>query len=555
MRTKKVLSCFIAVLIALSIPGYSKSFFSSLVVVQAEGASSNAPVTRTTTIKVSYTLYEWWLIRWSNNQTICQVWVEHDGVPQAGEIEYACGDTIYNQWLTSVPCTVGSTAACPGYYLYLAYTTPQERTVDVDLAPATVEVTISGCDLNSQNNECDSLPNLVLTGVEPLPDEQIINIQGEMDGQAFNCPGSVCTLPIPATGEKGITANFWANSSYGDSSDHYTAQIRAIPWGNFTAPDGQSSDQQKWYVNVISSQWSGAPLASASQIWSSFPPVGGLPDWLQTPSDPSQLSSNYSYYFLAGKIIQGGEADASSCPNNGLNSDGTADDCGLSAALPAVIDWQNQFNAEILQAANTVNVPAQLLKNVFGQESQFWPGIFHTDKEVGLGQMTDNGADTALLWNSDFFSQFCPLVYKSSICQKGYGNLTEDQQAVLRGAILQKIDATCADCAIGVDLSKANFSISVFARALLANAEQVGQIIFNLTGSQAGQVSSYVDLWKFTLANYNAGPGCLIAAMQSAYQQGQSLTWDSVSSQLEPACQGAIQYVSNITQANPQTQP
>jgi len=267
------------------------------------------------------------------------------------------------------------------------------------------------------------------------------------------------------------------------------------------------------------------------------------------------LNSDASYYYLAGALIQQGAVDASDCPNNGLQAPGVANECGVTKARPAVLEWQNQFNTEIIKVANETNVPGQLLKNIFGRESQFWPGMFQTFQEVGLGQLTNNGADTALLWNSSFFSQFCPLVFKTQVCERGYGNLTPDQQAVLRGAMLSKVNAACPNCPTGIDLSQANFSISVFARSLLANCEQVGQIIFNTTGLQAGQVSSYENLWKFTLVNYNAGPGCLVTALQTAYQQGEPLNWENVSSHLEPACQGAVQYVDDVSQSTSASPP
>jgi len=66
------------------------------------------------------------------------------------------------------------------------------------------------------------------------------------------------------------------------------------------------------------------------------------------------------------------------------------------------------YHAEAERTARTVakidDVPAQLLKNIFLRESQLWPGIYNSIKEVGLGHLTDNGADTILLWNPDFFN-------------------------------------------------------------------------------------------------------------------------------------------------------
>lgn len=191
------------------------------------------------------------------------------------------------------------------------------------------------------------------------------------------------------------------------------------------------------------------------------------------------------------------------------------------------------------------------MKNIFGRESQFWPGIFKTLGEAGFGQLTEGGADTVLLWNPDFFSQFCPLVYKTDVCQAGFGNLSETQQNTLRGALVQKVNAACPDCPTGIDLSQANFSISVFSRALLANCEQVGQILYNRTGSFPGQVSSYVDLWKFTLTNYNAGSGCLTDAITDAMAVGDPLDWEHVLLYLKPACQGAVDYVSDIARSIP----
>jgi hypothetical protein len=161
--------------------------------------------------------------------------------------------------------------------------------------------------------------------------------------------------------------------------------------------------------------------------------------------------------------------------------------------------------------------------------------------------MSDLGADTVLLWNPNFFSQFCPLVLDTTICQKGFGNLDIDEQEMLRGALVQKVNAACPECPIGIDLRQANFSISIFARSILANCEQLGQIIYNTTRQAAGEVSSYEDLWRFTLVNYTGGPGCLSNAIQKAHDSGQDLTWENIILYLEPGCETAVDYVEDIT--------
>jgi len=203
-----------------------------------------------------------------------------------------------------------------------------------------------------------------------------------------------------------------------------------------------------------------------------------------------------------------------------------------------------------LNVAKDSGVPAHLLKNLFATESQFWPGVGMKD-DVGLGQLTEKGADTTLLWNPPFFYQFCPLVMDSAECSKGYLHLDEEQREYLRISLINAVNATCENCPLGIDLDRANFCIGVFAHTLLANCEQTGQLVKNVTGGPAGNSASYEDLWKFTLVNYNAGPGCLGNALDATASQDQDLTWENLSSHLEPACQGAISYVDDISRPKP----
>jgi hypothetical protein len=513
------------------------------------GGSREGPQ-RKTTLKVPFTSYQWWLLSWQTNQAVCQLWIEHDGLPKPYEVSSYCDAAAYSLYNSTTACpqavSGGDTHACHGVYMHFVGSADYTRDVEVELPPPSVGVTVSDCDLAPPDNRCDHLPDLVLTGEEPLPNETIIAIHGTLGGEPFNCQGPTCTIPIPATGPQGIPVEFWADSSFGDSSQHFTAQVRAMPYGDFMSPEGQSSDQQVWYVDVLSTQWRGAPLASCSDVWESFPDPSGPPAWLTTPDRVTDLYTNEPLYFLAGVLIENGEVDASDCKDGGLSSPGVASGCGLQVAQEKLVTWQNQFDTEILQVAKNTGVPAQLMKNIFYRESQFWPGIYQSFKEAGLGQLTANGAETTLLWNPDFFNQFCPLVFQKDICNMGWPKLSPEHQQLLEGALVNKVNAACPNCPAGIDLTRARFSINVFAESLRANCEQAGQTVYNATHQPAGSVARYQDLWMFTLINYNAGPGCLAYAVNQAVNANEPLDWPHVANHLTDPCRGALSYVESV---------
>ena len=502
---------------------------------------------RVTTLIVPYTEYQWWLINWSDNAILCQVLIDHEGMPTVAEVAEDCGADLANQWLTTPPCKVYTQGKkvitqCYGLYLYLVSTQPKEKEVIVELPPPVVWVDLEGCTPKPPDNRCPVLPALVLTGEEPLPDERIVAIQGTFDGEPFFCESSVCKLPLRATPVQGSIVEFWADSSFGDSSARFTAQVRVIDTGVSPQPGGGG-----WYVDVISTQWRGAPLATCARIWESFPPIGGPPIWLSTPDHFALLASDEPYYYLAGRLISQDLVDVSSCPSGGLLPNGYADTCGLELARPLVMEWQNQFDNRIIQVATETGIPGQMMKNLFAQESQFWPGVFRVPFEFGLGQLTDNGTDAIFLWNPEFFAQFCPLVLSEDACADGYLSLTEKGRAILRGALALQAKADCSDCPTGVDLTNVNFTVSLFANTLQANCAQVARTIYTATNQMAGSVSSYEDLWRYTIANYHAGPGCVAFPIHQAWQLAGELTWETVASYFTPACQGVIPYVDQIT--------
>jgi len=59
----------------------------------------------------------------------------------------------------------------------------------------------------------------------------------------------------------------------------------------------------------------GQPVATCSDSWEVFPPVGGPPVWLSTPKQSADLSSDIPYTYLAANLILQGAVDASACPD------------------------------------------------------------------------------------------------------------------------------------------------------------------------------------------------------------------------------------------------
>ena len=115
-------------------------------------------------------------------------------------------------------------------------------------------------------------------------------------------------------------------------------------------------DRSFWYVDVLSSQWVGVPVASCVQAWQVLPPVGGPPTWLSTPTQSEQLGTEIPYNYLAANLIKSKVVDASFCIDNGLLPDGGANNCGMEAARSAV----RRAAGLLQQAARAYSTPDRL---------------------------------------------------------------------------------------------------------------------------------------------------------------------------------------------------
>lgn len=279
------------------------------------------------------------------------------------------------------------------------------------------------------------------------------------------------------------------------------------------------------------------------QAYGALDPTDPLPEWLHTEVAVAELHTENRFDLLAGHLLFSGFVDGSPCTGWGLNADGSPNGCGVALSEPAVVAWQNQFDEAIVDAARALQLPPRLVKAVIAVESQFWPGSDWEQGEVGLGQLTEAGADMLLTWRQGVYQDICLQVYAGETCQGDYAHLEPWMQAALHGKLLRTIDATCTTCQGGVDLVQARQSLSLLAEAIAASCQQTAYLVRRVSGDSPAQTFSYEDFVRLALANYHAGAGCLLNAMQNA---GSGSSWATIAAGLPRGCLGGAEYIRRI---------
>lgn len=465
----------------------------------------------------------WQISRWSDGAPVCDLYVALDKQPTDQEILGNCGYETYQSWVSTPSCQAaaegGDVRSCEG--LFIGYQGKERHMVKelVELPKAEVEVEAVNC---NPWGWCGERAVLNFIGKEPLVDHRITSVHVQIGASEKSCSAADCKLRMPITDEKGVLVEYWAASDFGDESEHAFFLLRNVP-------DESQSDLYKF--DVLGSSWD-AEAPAGSALWNVFPELNA-PDAavLEQPLSAGYLTSTNRYIYLAGHLIQSGIVDGSSCSGFGLLENRSANPCGEKLAADAMLEWQNQYDAQIYAAAQKYNVPARLLKGIIAQETQFWP-YPDASTEMGLGRITENGADMLLTWNTPKYLEVCRSVYSEERCMVGYPSLLPSEQAMLRGWVLSEV---------GTDQE-----LDLLAATLLASANQTRQLILNTTGQPVADVTTYEEMWRLTVANYHSGSGCMGTAMQATWDHQQDMTLDTIALNLLGDCQGAAGYVESV---------
>lgn len=412
-------------------------------------------------------------------------------------------------------------------------------------------------------------PYVILTAFSSLPRSVSVTIRGFVNSQEFICAQPPCAIAL----ETSSRLVFAAYSDSGASSETVIASVSVTKVTDGYLVTIDSVSQFTLFNNACSLAWGVSDEQSVT--WDDFVQF------------PYELHTKKTLHYLATQLLLTGIVDASTCPAGGLSlglSWPTA--CGLERATPKMIEWQNQFDDHIWLASRDQGIPPKILKTLIEIESQFWPGNsrFFLD-EYGLGQTNQLGVDVLLRKDPTLYQTVCPSVL--SDCARPYVSLDGLQQAMIRGAVMNMMNASCPDCENGLDLNKAKESVGLLARLLKANCQQVDYILSiakkpdpdadAATATAAAELreklqkviregepaeataavatlvagigvgtesTSYEDLWRFTFLSYHSGLSCFQQAVAATVKADESITWKNVEDRLK--CRGGKDYVNGF---------
>ena len=389
-------------------------------------------------------------------------------------------------------------------------------------------------------------PYVILTAFASIARSESAVIRGFVDSTEFICADTPCAVYLDRGSARII---FRAYTSTGESSEEVISSVSV------------TNDAQGYLVNIDSVSQFESFVDSCSLVW-------GVRDeenasWDSFVQFPYQINTKKTLHTLARNLILNGIVDTSTCPAGGLSVGlDWPTTCGLEASASTMIEWQNQFDDYIWLAGKEQGIPPKILKTLIEVESQFWPGNsrFYLD-EIGLGQINQLGVDVLLRQDPSLYQDVCSTVL--SDCTLPYVSLDPTQQALIRGAVVKSVDATCPTCENGLDLGVAKDSISLISRLLKANCQKVDDIlnvpykpdpdadaatataaVATVAAGGSGPGADYEDYWRFTLLAYHSGISCFQNAVNNTRKAGLEVNWENLETQLD--CKSGADYVNGV---------
>lgn len=409
-------------------------------------------------------------------------------------------------------------------------------------------------------------PYVILTAFSSLPRTVSVTIRGFVNSQEFICTQSPCVIDL----EDSSRLVFAAYAESGESSETVIASVSVTQVIDGYLVTIDSVSQFSSFSNSCSLAWGVSDQENVT--WDDFVQF------------PYEINTQKTLHYLATQLLITGIVDASDCPAGGLSiglSWPTA--CGLERASQAMIEWQNRYDDYIWLASRNHGIPPKILKTLIEVETQFWPGNsrFYLD-EYGLGQTNQLGVDVLIRKDPTLYQRVCPSVL--SDCARPYLSLDGLQQAMIRGAVMNLMDASCANCTYGFDLNKAKESVATLAQLMKANCQQVDYIlsiaqvpdpdadaatataaaeteerlqkwireggdaataaVATIIARGDGDTTSYEDLWRFTFLAYHSGLSCFQEAVRATVRDDQPITWENVEERIR--CRGGRDYVNGF---------
>jgi hypothetical protein len=389
-------------------------------------------------------------------------------------------------------------------------------------------------------------PYVILKAFSAPPRAVPLSIRGFVDSQEFICPSDSCVMHLDGNAR----FVFRAYSEDGLVSDEVISTVDVTRGQDGFFVTINTVSQFTTFVNACSNLW--GIYDETNVTWDDFVQF------------PHELNTRKTLHSLATQLLLNGIVDASDCPAGGLSvSLDWPTACGLERATPKMIEWQNQYDDYIWLASRDVGIPPKLIKTLIEVETQFWPGNsrFYLD-EYGLGQVSQLGMDILLRRDPAYYQQVCSTVLLPTQCASAYVSLSPEAQAMIRGAAVRQMDATCPSCDYGLDLNRAKESVSLIAKVLRANCEQVDYImslavverdedadqatataaVATLIAGGDTTLTSYEDMWRFTFLAYHSGLSCFQQAVTATKRERLPVNWENVAGNL--TCRGGEDYTN-----------